>query len=259
VKLGQFELDFGHQHRMRSDNAQVGDNRLVGNPVVDAAAVQTGLELSGRGPWVGWSLAATNGTGEFGLTGPMDRFANGRGWGLTGKLQTSPWKGVLLAVSGYVSDQSSGPAAENLFAGNAGQIAGVYQNLLLGPAATPTLGTGGDVAAFQGDLEYRPFPGTRLLGFFGHMQDDASAVHSWNYGSFEIAHRLAPSWYVAARYSGALDRRRENTRDYEKYQFGTGYRPLERILAKLEWVDQDNRKGTRDSFEGLVGEVSVSF
>ncbi len=259
VKLGDFELDFGHQHGLRSDNGAVQDNRLVGNPLVDATAVQSGLELSVSGRLGGWSLAATNGTGEYGLTGATDRFADGRGWGLVGKLYLTPLDSLMVSASGYASDQRRGPASENLFSGSSGTLENTYQNLSLAGNATPTLGTGQDVAAFQADAAYEPAEGTRLLTFYGHVQDDDSPVHRWDYGSLEVSQHVSPSAYVVGRYGRAVDHSRSDAQDYEKIQLGTGYWITDRTLTKLEWVDQEQLGGLGAEFDGFVGEVSISF
>lgn len=276
IKAGHFEVDFGNQHLYRSDNAQVQRNPLIGNPVVDPNVVEAGFELIG---YAG-NFYALAGLGS-GVT--VEDFQPGRGYSRHLKLGVVPRDSSYhVAASLYTVNHSGNPSgypndgsAASLFSGNrsGSRYSGVIR------AGSPdagqlNVGRGQDVLAWQLDAAYRGYP-VALNGFVGWMEDadlngsaEGEPRESWTYyGADAKLDLLFEMVYLAARYSGASTsefRGQSVESRVNRFQLGAGYRLVQQVLFKVEYVTQAYSgfpavyEGD-PSFDGFLVEGSVSF
>lgn len=265
VKLGAYEVDFGNQHLNRSDNADVQSNPLIGNDLVEARAIQTGLELSGSSRRLAWAVGVTNGTRGADFQGH-------RGIALVGKLWANFTNRFSGAVSFYTVDHSSNAAdtsSSNLFA----QVDGEPYEVSFGETQDPTGIQGQDVTAWQLDLAY-DFTRTRFAVLGGQYfdndnngSDPGSPEQSFSYWALEASHDFTRDFYLAARYSarsaGTLQDTSSNVNrggDQMRYQVGAGYSVSDNSLAKLEYVlQEEDLTAQQNEFSGVLGEFSVFF
>lgn len=264
LTVGKFELDFGDRHRERSDNAEVQDNPLIGNGVLDPTAKQAGVEVSGAlyGPALQWVLAVTNGT-------TLTAFEEDAGFAaapkLYGRTRTVLPGTVSYAVSAYAVDHtgSFASATDNLFrAADASSLPGLnhYQGF-----AVPTFSlTGRDVKAWQVDVGWEN--GTlEVDGWRGSYKDEDFTSLDVAYYGLEAVYRATPYLHGALRYSTADESPNTFFSDdqVERLQAGVGYALNEHTLAKLEWVDQTAEGfgvGGEDlESRGVTAELSASF
>ena len=286
VKAGHFEIDFGNQHLRRSDNAQVQQNPLVGNYVVDPNVVYVGAEVFSKPQRLNWLLGLTNGQ----TTGDLQE---GRGYAMHGKLWGDVSSSFSVAGSYYRVDQSQTPTGyplggsfSNLFAGN--RSGGRYAGVLRGGGEPGQIlpGNGQDITAWQLDAAFE----ARTLSVRGHYggvgdadingtnpADEAtfdSPGERWSYYGIEAVYNFNPSFYGAARYSGATAELLNGTAAsgaVERYQVGFGFWINNGILLKVEYVDQTYRDfdpeavvdrlavGKQPRLYGLITEVSMAL
>lgn len=276
IKAGHFEVDFGNQHLYRSDNAQVQRNPLIGNPVVDPNVVEAGLEVTG---YLGDAyLLAGLGSGV-----TVEDFQDGRGYSKHLKLGLVPDDSAYhVAASLYAADHSGNPtgypndgSAASLFSGNrsGSRYSGVIRTGSA-DAGQLNVGRGQDVLAWQFDAAYRGYP-VELDGFVGWMEDvdlngseEGEPREAWTY--YGLATRVDLMFdmlYLAGRYSGATTsefRGQVVDARVDRFQFGLGYRLVEQMLFKVEYVTQayDGFPAVYQddpSFDGFLIEGSVSF
>lgn len=299
LKAGHMELNFGDEHFFRSDVAQVGNNPLFGNYIVDANTIGVGTELYGHfGPltaMIGYNSGATTGD-----------FTDGRRNAWLGKLAFGELDGPLrLSGSFYTVDQSrNGPgfplggSSSNMFAGNFSGSR--YQAVWEGSptAGQLTLGGGQDVTAYQIDARFKPLPDltlSGLLGFFedsdtngffvnpevGRTGDDGNPTSEWTYYGGTAQYYLADPFYLAFRYNAAAastlgtpqneDRSSDGVVQRIQAGFGLVIVP-DQLVFKTEYVNQwasDFQPGekslrgvsmaTDPKFYGVTAEVGVSF
>ncbi len=259
VKAGAFEPDFGDQHWTRSDNADVQRNPLIGNWLVDPNTTETGVEVVGRYGWVG----ALAGVGS-GVT--VDNFTAGRDYSRHFKLWLEPEdKRFRLAASAYRVDHARlDPAIgtkegyeSELFARNrsGSRYSGVVgQNPFdedAAEAGQPAFGNGGNVTALQFDAAVKPLASLRLAGVYGIFRDadvnfaDAGRPEEkWYYYGGEAVWDVSKSLYLAARYGGTTNKVLQGVPTagrIERYQTGLGWRVMDGVLFKTEYVDQAYR------------------
>ncbi len=170
IKAGHFEVDFGNQHLIRSDNAQVQKNPLIGNYVVDPNTVEFGVELIGKYKW----FNALFGVGS-GVT--VENFLPGRKYSTHGKIWIEPENKLFnLAGSVYRVNQPGKLSAgrmtifTELFSGNrsGSRYSGVVEG---GPEAGQIkLGKGQNLTAWQIDAAFNKSP-ISLSGMFGWGKD----------------------------------------------------------------------------------------
>ncbi|MBW1787133.1 MAG: porin [Deltaproteobacteria bacterium] len=281
LKAGAFEIDYGDAHNRRSNNAQVQQNPLIGNYVVDPRATDIGLELISAGRRVKWLLGFGSGTYE-------GHFENGGGYSAHGKVWGDPIKDLRTSFSMYYSDHSgdgvgwpgSGTVG-NLFRTN--RSGGPYQGVLDdGDAPGQVMpGMGQKVTAVQADLTWRLRP-IELYAYFAYMQDadingsgPGAPEDSWYYYAGEGIYYFTNRLYLAARYSGATARRLNDASSngmVHRIQLGGGYWFFDSVLAKLEFVYQKYRDFSETDgmisgvdawldpeFKGVIAEASFGF
>jgi hypothetical protein len=287
LKAGHMELNFGDQHFFRSDVAQVGNNPLFGNYIVDANTIGVGAELYGDlGPltaMIGYNSGSTTGD-----------FTDGRRNAWLGKLAYGELDGpVRLSGSVYRVNQSrngtgfpAGGSSSNMFAGNFSGSR--YQAVWEGSptAGQLTLGAGQDVTAYQFDARVKPLPALTLSGLFGVFEDadlngnaSGSPTSEWTYYGATAQYYLADPFFVAARYNAAsASTLQDNDSDgiVQRFQVGFGLEIVpDQLVFKTEYVNQwanDFAPGqkvlgrnpgvdlaTEPKFYGVVAEVAVSF
>lgn len=281
VKAGAFEIDYGDAHYRRSNNAQVQQNPLIGNFVVDPRATDIGLELISAERPVKWLLGFGSGTYE-------GHFGDGGGYSAHGKIWGDPIKDLRTSFSIYHSDHSGdgvGWPGEgtvgNLFRTNrsGGPYGGILDN---GDAPGQVMpGMGQKVTAAQVDLTWRLKP-IELYAYFAYMQDadingDAPGApeDSWYYYAGEGIYYFTNRLYLAARYSGATARRLDDASTdgtVHRIQLGGGYWFFDSVLGKLEFVYQKYRNFSETDgmisgvnawhdpeFKGVIAEASFGF
>ncbi len=265
VKFGRFELNYGDQRNRRTHNASVQANSLIGNAIVDPAVVQTGIELSGQYEMVAWSLGLTNG-----LQG--SDFDEDRDMAIAVKLWGELLPGLSASASYYtVENDDGGPRSnfgQNPFAGEA-----YSPGDMVGPIIEAEA-----VDAFQVDLTYDlvglGLPAELYLNYgqidFEGNVDVASlppvaAVDSFDvdYFTVEARYALTPVSHLAVRFSqvDAEDGDGDGG-EADRLQIGLGHELAPNTLAKLEYVTQDSDDdvaGEMGEFDGIVGELSISF
>lgn len=275
LKAGHFEVDFGNTHLVRSDNAQVQKNPLVGNYVVDPNTVEFGVELIG-----GYrSLHALAGIGS-GLT--VEDFQSGRQYSKHGKVWIEPEdRSYNVATSLYRVNQAGNPPGypftgsySEMFAGN--RSGSRYSGVIEGGAEAGQikLGKGQDLTAWQFDGAYVISPVTVSATFGGGHDLDlngnaaGSPSERWTYYGAETKYDLIPEMvYVAGRYSKVqLSDYRGSSTDasVDRLQVGLGLWVSDYMLFKTEYVNQNYRDfkapyPANPRFSGVLAEMSMSF
>ena len=261
VKVGQFEVNFGNTRLRRSTNADVQNNPFVGNTIVDAVAVQSGLEFSGSAAPVSWSLGLTS--GEAGAS----PFANSRGWAIIPKVWGEFGPGITAAFSYYQVDHSDATGvADNLFNSGAGESYNAASGLT---QFNNTNAAGNNVSAYQLDFGYEAPVGTDINAWWGNAEDSESTLANpieLAYYGVDVKHPLTPQTYAAARYNVATNETSgltsNNTSD--RIQVALGHNLNENTQMKLEYVSQTNEtnapvNNTGVDASGIIAEGSVSF
>ena len=277
IKGGHFELDFGHQHLYRSDNADIYRNPLVGNYVVDPNTVEGGVELLGDFDW----LHLVGGIGN-GVT--TEKFSSGRAYSRHGKVLVEPEsKRFFLAGSVYRVHHSSKSTTELFTALRSGsRYAGVFgpNQLDSDPDAGQVfMGRGVDVLAYQYDGGVK-ISRLSLSGLWGWYRDSdtnngltaGTPMEKWTYWGTEAKVELTERLWVASRYSAArssIIRGVLQDGRVGRTQVGFGYKIADGMLFKAEYVDQRYRdfKGTNQiyigaqdpRFRGFITEFGVKF
>lgn len=281
VKAGHFEVDFGNQHLRRSDNAQVQKNPLIGNFIVDPNTVEAGLEVIGTEGLFHWLVGYGDGV-------TVESFLDGRGNSFHSKVWLQPTsRRYNLAASVYQVDHSETPIRsakgtwDELFAGNrsGSRYSGVLvypavNNQLASEAGQINLGQGKDELAWQLDAEYDARP-LWLYAQYGRLKDSdingsdpGKPEEKWSYWGAEAKLDVLPdALYVAGRYSRASTEKFQNIEMdafTDRVQLGLGYRLIDQMLFKIEYVTQrfdGFTVGYTDDpkFDGVLIEGSVSF
>lgn len=277
IKGGHFEIDFGHQHLFRSDNADIYRNPLIGNYVVDPNTVEGGVELLGDFGW----LHLVGGIGN-GVT--TERFTDGRDYSEHGKILIEPAnKRFFLAGSVYRVHHSSNATTELFTALRSGsRYAGVFgpNSLDSDPDAGQVfMGRGYDVTAYQFDAGVK-VSRLSLSGLWGWYRDAdtnsgitaGTPAEKWTYWGAEAKVDVTSRVFAATRYSAArssIIRGVEQDGQVGRLQVGAGYKIADGMLIKAEYVDQRYRdfKGTNQTylgalnprFRGFITEFGVKF
>jgi hypothetical protein len=273
VKAGHFEVDFGNQHWVRSDNGQVLSNPLVGNYIVDVNTVEPGLELIGHPGPFRWVLGASTGT----TTGD---FKEGRGIATHGKLEFKQQDRVHLAASYYRVDHSDNATGypqngsySSLFAGN--RSGGRYSGILGGGPEPGQIkpGKGQDVTAWQTDAAFT-LNRLHVSGLYGWTEDadingsaEGEPGEEWAYYGAEVKFDIASYLYTAARYNAAAAssfQGQDSDGVVSRIQVGLGYHLTPSFLVKVEYVNQTYKDfdivyQSNPEFSGIITEVGVAF
>ena len=255
VKAGHFEVDFGNQHWVRSDEGEVQKNPLVGNYLVDPNLVENGAEIIAHHNWLHLVLGAGNGV-------TSEDFRSKRDYSKHGKILIEPEsKKFNVAFSAYQVDHSENKSNESraqLFSGarSGSRYAGL--NPATGSSdpdfAKLLLGAGQDIFAWQADAGVH-FGPVSLSGLFGMFEDgdtdgfdktniagtSGEPKDEWAYYGIEGKVDVTKNGYLAARYSAAdADKISSVTSKAEgsRVQVGYGYHLWDGILMKLEYMNQ---------------------
>lgn len=287
IKAGQFEVDYGDAHYLRSDNARVQQNPLIGNFVVDPRSSEVGMEAYSSdkdGSPIGW-LAG------FGSGGEEEDFSKDHGMSLHAKVWDKQIEGLRPSASVYWVDQSNGSPSTtrtNMFRSD--RSGGPYGGVLDDGSAPGQVfvGNGQRVLASQFDLTWTKGK-NELYGNFGYVQDTdtngngfGTPSDKWLYYAAEAKHNLTPRLYLATRFSGATAMELTSLSDLssdvrshgmvDRIQIGGGYWLNKMTLLKVEYVYQcyhDFKNNAEQvsgvdawddpSFYGLLTEVSIAF
>lgn len=274
IKAGHFEVDFGNQHLVRSDNAEVQRNPLIGNHVVDPNTVEGGFEIIGAERAFHWLVGLGNGV-------TVEDFQPGRAYSRHAKVWVQPADSSFnVAASVYGVDQSGNPTGypdkgswTEMFAGN--RSGSRYSGVMGGgpDAGQIFIGRGQDLLAWQLDATLRS-RALRLAGLYGRVRDNelngsspGRLRESWSYFGAEARFDLLTDrLYAAARYSGAVTSTYKGTTidaNVNRYQLGLGFRLVPEMLFKVEYVEQRYRGLAQDyvghpRFHGLLVEGSMA-
>ncbi len=277
LKVGRFEVDFGHLHRLRTDNARTENNAFVTNGLVDPHAVETGVEASGRlaDRELAWSAALTNGLGDEGS--PFDEKAE---FASVGKIWGYPTENLSVAASHYWVDQSKATGGSSLFGdtrfaaieglhpGTSPPPAPVGRDLIVGEA----LGAGQEVSAWQLDLNYHLTGDLETLRvWLGNIEDQdvngpapGDPTTESTYVGLGGRVVLTSETYTAARWERLMPDRVAGTSvsgEPEMVSLAAGTRPTRNTLLKLEWLqmDRDGLSGADVTVQGGILSFSGRF
>ncbi len=280
VKAGAFIVDFGDNNYHRSNNANVQENPLVGNPLVDSSTEEIGAEAySTRGPVYGLVGLTSGSTAE--------HFDYGSRPAVLAKIWGYPLPHLRLSASVYYSNLDGFANGANASMPGAGEqrneimdlirSGGVYGGVFGGgwdgdPGQITPL-NGYDVQAYQTDLTWNYWP-WEMYSFVGWTQD-SSYGERWLYGSFQSVYHINSSLYLAGRFSYAIAGAVNGVQSsgwVDRFEVGGGYWLTKSLLAKLEYVyeqynnfqpsagDVDAVDAYRNPrFSGIVFETSFAF
>ncbi len=278
LKAGFIPVDYGLWWKIRSDNADVQRNSLIGNYIVDANDVEPSVELKTKPGLLNALVAFGDGT----TTGD---FTPGRGNAVNAKVWLDMNKQFDLAASFYKSNQGNngtgyptGGSTSDLYAGNrsGSQFSGIFGDNPEAGDIAPQKGQ--DVTAYQLDGFYDLMP-IKVFGMYGYTKDadingsnPGTPQESWSYYGGDVTYYLFPALYVAARYSVAASSMYEgvdvsaNPVSANRVQLGAGVWVTKTMLLKVEYVNQHYKNFPAGSpyannarFHGFSTQFSVAF
>lgn len=277
VKGGHFELDFGHQHLSRSDNADIYRNPLIGNYVVDPNTVEGGVEVLADVDW----LHLVGGVGN-GVT--TEKFTAGRAYSRHGKVLIEPKsKRFFVAGSIYRVHHSSNSTTELFTALRSGsRYAGVFGPTSIDAdpdAGQVFMGRGYNVLAYQfdGGIKLAKLSLSGLWGWYRDADTNSgltagTPMEKWTYWGAEAKYDLTERLWLASRFSAARSafiRGVSQDGRVGRTQAGFGYKVADGMVFKAEYVDQryQDFKGTNVAyigaqdprFRGVITEFGVKF
>ena len=278
LTAGFIPVDYGLWWEIRSDNADVQRNPLVGNYIVDANDVEPSVQVKTKPGLLNALVAFGDGT----TTGD---FTPGRGNEVNAKVWLNLKNEFQLAGSIYRSNQANngtgyptGGSTTDLYAGNrsGSQYSGIFGDNPEAGDIAPQKGQ--DVTAFQFDGYYNLKP-LQVFGMYGYTKDadingsaPGNPQESWSYFGGDVTYYLFPALYVAARYSAAVSNMYQgkdvsaNPVSAGRFQVGAGVWVTNTMLLKLEYVNQQYKNfpaasgyGYNTRFHGFTTQFSVAF
>ena len=275
IKAGHMEVDFGNNQLVRSDNADVQRNPLIGNYIIDPNTVTPAVEFIVKPkPPVYGVFGISNGT----VTGD---FKNGRGTALYGKVGVDKDETMKLAFSLWNVDHSKNPTGypnngsfSELFSGN--RSGERYYGVVGGGgnAGQVTPGKGQKETAWQADGSYSA-DNLNLSALYGWVRDSdtngsasGTPKDQWQYYGVEAKYNLLKSVYIAGRYNAALAGMLSDMSSdgkVQRMQVGFGVWVVPGFLFKGEYVSQTAKKFTvtdlkyNPKFSGVLFEMSISY
>ncbi len=278
LKAGFIPVDYGLWWKIRSDNADVQRNPLIGNFIVDANDVEPSVEIKSKPGLINGLIAFGDGT----TTGD---FTPGRGNEVNAKVWLDMNKQFDLSASIYKSNQANngtgypaGGSTTDLYAGNrsGSQYSGIFSDNPEAGDISPQKGQ--DVTAYQFDGFYDMNP-VKVFAMYGYTKDadingsaPGTPQESWAYYGGDITYYIFPALYVAARYSAATSSMyagqdvSANPVSANRFQAGAGVWVTKSMLLKLEYVNQQYKNfpagsgyGYNTRFHGLTTQFSVAF
>lgn len=290
VRFGRFEMPFGTQGEYRSDHAQVQENALIGNPLVDPTDHQLGGEVSGDHDRFDWAFALTNGTD--GSTLSADR---GFGSALRVSYELLPDEILEVSLSGYRSYHGDTPAnrasdsltTDNLFgpdektnpntlATMQPEVSTPLPHTEAGLGLQPeVLTVGRNLNAWQADLKLEAAGLWRMR--YGRLEDDLSNLNlggsnetvEYDYWSLEGKYDLPGMGYLAGRWDRLdaktlketvrLNRGIDENGRMERYEIGWGRQLSNNLRVKLAYVNgRENLTDEDFEYDGVSFEVSLT-
>lgn len=281
VKAGHFEVDFGNQHLIRSDNGDVQRNPLIGNYVVDPNTVEAGFELIGN-------LGFLHGVAGLSNGGTTEDFQPGHQYAKHAKVwlappgSESPGTSLFdLAYSIYRVNQSNNPTSASggsfseMFSGNrSGSRYSAVLGLTDPEAGQIKIGKGQDLKAQQVDADFN-LNRLQVTSLYGWVKDGdingsapGTPVDQWKYYGGDARLKVTSNFYLAGRYSEAKPDvfRGDSTTNGKvwRVQGGAGFWLTPTVLFKGEYVYQkyENLGAPYDGnprFHGVVIEGSARF
>lgn len=227
LKVGMYEQEYGDTFLHRSFNANVKNNPLVGNYVIDPNITSTGAEVrSKKDSPVIFVFGFSSGT-------TSANFFDGHGTAYNGKIGYQALDGALKGFRGTVSyyrvnhakQSAAGGAVTNMVSGN--RSGARYEQILNNNGGiTPRLNK--DVTQYQFDIGYEAEK-WYVYGNYGKVKDDdqqasasfgnpvwwtpsgaglnatapIKAREEWNNLALEGKYSVTKNFYVAARFSTA--------------------------------------------------------
>ncbi len=278
LTAGFIPVDYGLWWEIRSDNADVQRNPLIGNYIVDANDVEPSVQIKTKPGLINALVAFGDGT----TTGD---FTPGRGNEVNAKVWLNLKNEFQLAGSIYRSNQANngtgyptGGSTTDLYAGNrsGSQYSGIFGDNPEAGDIAPQKGQ--DVTAFQFDGYYNLKP-LQVFGMYGYTKDadingsaPGNPQESWSYFGGDVTYYLFPALYVAARYSAAISNMYQgidvstNPVSANRFQVGAGVWVTNSMLLKLEYVNQQYKNfpaasgyGYNTRFHGFTTQFSVAF
>jgi hypothetical protein len=264
LKMGRFNLGYGLPFNYRTDNAEAGQNTLVGNPLVDPYAVQDGAQAIYRGNEYSLRGSLTSGTARpgvstnrsFGKTVRLYRFRDELGW----------------SFSYYASDQSSTKETTNFLVNPAPES---YLGLNTPDTTTTKVtspGKGNNLEALQFDLRYDPGSEWTANMFFGQVEDDSGAdANTLRYYTIRYEQSLDDVTMVTGQFGEARYREVNGSspggESVRRLQVGLLRQLAETTTLKVEYVDQTVDSGLAGQlntrrpldFSGLITQLHVNF
>ncbi len=278
LKAGFIPVDYGLWWEIRSDNADVQRNPLIGNYIVDANDVEPSLEIKTKPALFNALVAFGDGT----TTGD---FTPGRGNEVNAKVWLDLHNQLNIAASVYRSNQANngtgypaGGSTTDLYAGNrsGSQYSGIFGDDPEAGDIAPQKGQ--NVTAYQFDGFYNLKP-VKIFGMYGYTKDadingsaPGTPQESWSYYGGDITYYIFPALYMAARYSAASSSMYQgidvsaNPVSASRVQLGAGVWVTKAMLLKLEYVNQQYKNfpvkskfGNNARFHGFITQFSVAF
>lgn len=279
------------------DGAATQSNPLIGNSPVDFATAESGAQLafhqhSGDGLIESFNVIGAITGSTFGEVYNENRGFNYR---VQGAVETAMGIDVglnyLKANQGDQLDISGTQVGSLDGVTRPGYVFGDGENYNFSSSPTSARDThvgvlpGLEMEILQLNVQVKPTPSTTLIGMYGVAKDDFAFVDGSgnitgnvgnvgviaqeseiNYYVLEGTQYVVPdTLYLAARYTNVTNETpgitSENT--LERLQVGAGYWLTDRVLAKVEYVDQTEEANSGGQigagFDGFSAEVSVKF
>jgi len=282
LKVGDMDINFGDAHFRRSDNGHVISNPFVGNYIVDAFSTQIAAELMFRSE--GLLLMGAISTGS--LKPALAGYSPSTGYtaydthrelafywkGGYDKQVTDDWR-LRLTVSGYHSPNHHFGSLYN------GDRAGSRYYLVMNrvtdspndvditknhTSGSWSPGFTDKNNAFMANLFSR-YRGFEVFATFERMKGTTlggSSVGLSQYAA-EGLYRFGKDeqFYCGLRYNKAWN---AYDQDIARFQAAAGWKMIESVLLKLEYVNQDYNGfdelyGSEAGFNGLMVEAAISF
>lgn len=282
IKVGDMDINYGDAHFRRSDNGHVTDNPFVGNYIIDAFTTQIAAEVMFRSNGLLLMGAVSNGTLKPALSG----YSATTGYTAydTFKELAFYWKAgydkqfnddlrLRLTLSGYHSPKNH---FGSLYYGdrtgsryylvmnretNSPDDVDITKNHLSGswgPGITNKdnslmLNLFSQIKGFEFFGTYETFKGTTISGASSEFSQYAGE------GIFRFGNQK--QFYGGARYNRAWNNLDQSI---SRTQVGAGWKMVEPVLVKLEYVNQKYNNftatyGADAGFKGVMFEAAISF
>ena len=285
LKVGVMELNYGDEHFRRSDNAEVINNRFVGNYIMDAFTTAPGLEIMFRNPS---GLILMGGLTSGSLSPDLVTYSSYSGNYTTinmakelavyGKVgidkQINDDLRVRATVSGYHNKQNHfGSLYEGDRAGSRFYMVMVTQSEANGDV------TPGDYRASgrwspgftnkDNSVMLNLFTRFHGLEFFGTIEQ-AKGTPAFGGPDFNFNQYAAEALYHFGGddqfYGGARYNYVKNDKDMNvnRYEIAAGWNMTKNIITKVEYVNQTynnftDKYGSDAGFNGVMVEAGISF